>query len=82
MILESICISIDKNKIIKGIDEYYKLMKEKPHYIIMNRQSEYLLREKEDFQFSIDYMETGFSSLYGIPIAICDKLKTGVVDFV
>ena len=81
MILKSICIGIDKNKIIKGIDEYYKLTKEKPHYIIMNRQSEYLLRE-EDFQFSIDYIGTGFSTLYGVPIAICEKLETGVVDFV
>ena len=82
MILKSICIDIDKNKIIKGIDEYYKLTEEKPHYIIMNRESEYLLKEKEGFQFSISYMDTGYSSLYGVPIAICDKLETGVVDFV
>lgn len=81
MILKSICIDIDKNKIIKGIDEYYKLTEEKPHYIIMNRESEYLLRKK-DFQFSIDYTSTGFSTFYGVPIAICDKLETGVVDFV
>lgn len=82
MILKSICIDIDKNKIIKGIDEYYKLAGEKPHYMIMNRESEYLLRKKEDFQFSRDYIGTGFSTLYGVPIAICEKLETGVVDFV
>ena len=81
MILKSICIGIDKDKIIKGIDDDYEITGEHPHYMIMNHESEYLLK---DFQFLhyTNAKETGFTSFFGIPIAICDKLETGVVDFV
>ena len=81
MIVKSICIGIDKDKIIKGIDDYYEITGEHPHYMIMNHESEYLLK---DFQFLhyTNAKETRFTSFFGIPIAICDKLETGVVDFV
>ena len=82
MILKSICMGIDKDKVIEGIDKYYELTGEYPHYMIMNRESEYLLK---DFQFLMRYTNTettGFSSFHGIPVAICNKLETGVVDFV
>ena len=82
MIVKSICIGIDKNKVMKGIDDFYKITGEHPHYMIMNHESEYLLRRDFQPMHYINTEMTGFSSFHGIPVAICDKLETGVVDFV
>lgn len=82
MILKSNCMGINKDKVIEEIDKYYELTGEYPHYMIMNRESEYLLR---DFQFLMHYVNTettGFSSFHGVPVAICNKLKTGEIEIV
>lgn len=77
------CISIDVNRINKGIDIYRAEHKgDYPHYLIMNTES-YVLFE------NVAKIETNYGSIFdrvatwhGIPIARCDNLKTGEVDFV
>ena len=78
------CISIDMNEIRRGID-LYRLGNDGnyPNYLIMNRESLSLLDRDLNFKIGFEKRYMGdYATLYGITIAVCDKLKTGEVDFV
>ena len=78
------CIGIDMNEIRKGID-LYRLGNDGnyPNYLIMNRETLFLIDNEFNFSlgFSKFYGSENYASFWDIPIAVCDKLKTGEVDF-
>lgn len=76
------CISIDVNRINKGIDIYRAEHKgDYPHYLIMNTESYILFEDATRIETSYGIFNK-VAVWHGIPIARCEELKTGEVDFV
>lgn len=77
------CTTLDVKKINAGIDFYRAEHKgEYPHYLIMNHRSFYEFRAIAFSPLDLTKDEDGYLTYWDIPVAICDKLKYGEVDFV
>ena len=77
-------LRINAEDIKTGIDTYARMNNGKnPNYLIVNEESMQLLKNTFYYYLPKQYEEEKyFATLFGIPVAICDKLETGVVDFV
>lgn len=78
-------LQINVEDITKGIDLYAQMNNGKnPNYLIVNEESMQLLKNAIYYYLSPKkYVEEkNFATLYGIPVAVCNNLKTGEIDFV
>ena len=84
------CIGININEINRGIDIYRANHNgEYPNYLVMNAESYHIMKATmEQIEHAIDIQniildETKYSpSWHGVPLAICERLDIGEVDFV
>lgn len=75
------CLSINIKELDKGITNYITKTNITPNYIIMNHETLTLINNYYHQLFPLKPEET-YPSYQGIPIATCNKLTTGEVDFV
>ena len=78
------CIGIDVNELNQGIYWYRKEHDgEYPSYLVMNHESFYLIKRTIDHSFPLNnVINEGVPTWHGVPIAVCENLKLGEVDFV
>ena len=80
------CIGININEINKGIDFYRANHNgEYPNYLVMNTKTYCIMKSTIEHTIDISNIlsETTYSpSWHGVPLAICERLDIGEVDFV
>jgi hypothetical protein len=80
------CIGININEINKGIDFYRANHNgEYPNYLVMNTKSYSIMKSTMEHTLDVQNIlyKTEYSpSWHGIPLAICERLDIGEVDFV
>lgn len=75
------CLSIDIKELDKGITNYIAETNTTPNYIIMNHETLILVNNYYHQLFPLK-TEGKYPNYQGIPIATCDELTVGEVDFV
>lgn len=77
------CTTLDIKKINEGIHFYRADHRgDYPRYLVMNHRSFYEFRATTFSSLCFTKDEDGYLTYWDIPVAICDKLKYGEVDFV
>lgn len=85
MIFNCYNTTIDFDEIYKQISLYEKEYYEKPRYIIVNwktRDRMKMERVIENNLFAKNSEANYFEALFGIPIAVCNKLSDGEVELI
>lgn len=85
--IQNCCGGISARKILIALDKYKKEHEfQCPEYLIMNDITLYDLQLDSaigtDFYYGTCNNEKGYKTFRNIPIAICNKLEYGEIDFI
>jgi hypothetical protein len=79
------CIGININEINRGIDFFRAEHDGKyPSYLVMNHATYNMMKYMIDHTIDFNNLtnNTSYSSWHGVPLAICERLDLGEVEFV
>ena len=83
MIIDYSTKTINKTKIKKSIDEYMiEHNGEKPHYIVMSNETLKLLKKDCIYLESTYEAMQSYYTIFGVDIAICDRILLGCGDII